>query len=737
MKKPATEQTTAGKNRWRVTRRGFLIGAGALAGTAALGVVFGLPIARRRIAGVLEDASAPGSAPATPDAWFEIQPDNRIRLFVTKVEMGQGVHTALAQLAAEDLEISVTDLDIVQGTTERPVTDSFGTGGSNSVSSMYTPLRQAAATMREMLKAEAAKKLNQPIENLEVADRGIQARGNPSLRIAFSDLRATQKAWMANVPATPPSLKPREQFKVIGQSVPRVDVPSKVNGTAVYGYDVRLEGMLYGAVLHKPTIGARLMSCDGKAAEALDGVKHVVIKEGFAGVVATSRAAAKAGVSALNPTWDRGKLWQQSEIDMINTAGGSGGVSLQLEGNPDPLLSSGDVIAAEYRTPYAIQTPLEAQAGAADVRNGKAVVYSSTQSAGVVRRNVANALGLKQEDVVVHTTYLGGGFGRKSSTEAAVEAAILSQAANAPVHVGWDRESELRNGYLRPPTHHKLRAKFGANNKVEAIEHLQASGDVLFTFFPAIAGTVLGADFGATRGAQIRYAIPNRATTAWRKALPVYSGPWRGLGAIANAFAVESFMDELAHQTKADPVQFRLDHIDGSPWGLRMRATIEAAAKAANWGSPAPAGRARGVACATDVGTTVCEIAEISLDDKNRIKVHKMWAAIDPGLVVNPDGVKAQVEGNIMWGVGSTLIEEARVEDGRISAANFDGYPLLTIKDAPQVETVLLESDGVARGIGEPGIAPVAAAIGNALFALTGKRLRQLPFTPERIAQAG
>jgi isoquinoline 1-oxidoreductase beta subunit len=168
-----------------------------------------------------------------------------------------------------------------------------------------------------------------------------------------------------------------------------------------------------------------------------------------------------------------------------------------------------------------------------------------------------------------------------------------------------------------------------------------------------------------------------------------------------------------------------------------MRATIEAAAKAANWGSPAPAGRARGVACATDVGTTVCEIAEISLDDKNRIKVHKMWAAIDPGLIVNPDGVKAQVEGNIMWGVGSTLIEEARVEDGRISAANFDGYPLLTIKDAPQVETVLLESDGVARGIGEPGIAPVAAAIGNALFALTGKRLRQLPLTPERIAQAG
>jgi isoquinoline 1-oxidoreductase subunit beta len=736
MKKQAQAATGTPKKRWRVTRRGFLIGAGALAGTVALGVTFGLPVARRRISGLLEDASAPGSASNKPDAWFEIQPDSRIRLYLTKVEMGQGVHTALTQLAAEDLDLRVSDFDVMQATTDRPDLDSFGTGGSNSVSSLYQPIRQAAATMREMLKAEAAKQLNQPLANLEIVERGVQAKGDAARRIAFADLRTTQKAWMANVPEQLPALKPRDQFKVIGQSVPRVDIPAKVTGEAIYGYDVRLEGMLYGAVLHKPTVGAKLLSCDGKAAEALDGVKKVVIKDGFAGVVATSRAAAKSGVSALNPTWDKGKLWQQAEIDALNTAGGSGGISLQLEGDPESIFRAGGVIEAEYRTPYAIQTPLEAQAGAADVKNGKATVYASTQSAGVVRREVAEALGFKPEDVLVHTTYLGGGFGRKSATEAVIEAAILSQAAGAPVHVGWDRESELRNGYLRPPTHHKLRAKLGANNKLDAMEHLQASGDVLFAFFPAIAGTVLGADFGATRGSHIRYAIPNRATTAWRKQLPVYSGPWRGLGALANAFAVDGFMDELAHAAKADPVQFRLDHIDDSPWGVRMRATIQAAAKAANWGGPVPAGRARGVACATDVNTTVCEIAEISMDAQNRITVHKFWAAIDPGLVVNPDGVKAQVEGNIMWGVGSTLIEEARIEDGRVSAANFDGYPLLTIKGAPQVETVLLESDGVVRGIGEPGIAPVAAAIGNALFALTGKRLRQIPFTPERIAAA-
>jgi isoquinoline 1-oxidoreductase beta subunit len=302
--------------------------------------------------------------------------------------------------------------------------------------------------------------------------------------------------------------------------------------------------------------------------------------------------------------------------------------------------------------------------------------------------------------------------------------------------VGWNREEELRNGYLRPPTHHVLKAKLGSDGKITAISHEQASGDVLFTFFPAIAGAILGADFGATRGAQIRYAIPNRSTTAWRKALPVPTGPWRGLGAIANAFAVESFMDELAHAAGADPLAFRLKHLGDSAWDKRMRLTLEAVAELASWGTPLPAGRARGIACATDVATTIAEIAEVSLTPEGRVRVHKFYAAMDCGRVMNPDGAKAQIEGNIMWGVGSSLLEEARVEDGRISAANFDGYPLLTIKDAPVVESVLLETDGVVRGVGEPPIAPVAAAIGNALFALTGKRLRQIPFTAERIAQA-
>jgi isoquinoline 1-oxidoreductase beta subunit len=735
--KTASSNQPKQKRRWRVTRRGFLIGAGALAGTAALGVAFGLPVLRRGVASLTEDAGGgPTRLPTEPSAWFEVLEDSRIRLYVVKVEMGQGIHTGLAQLAAEDLGIAVEDIDVVQARSDHGVADASGTGGSNSIISMYTPVRQAAATMRDMLRAEAAKRLNLPIADLEIKNRGVQARGDGARRTTFADLRATQNAWMANIPKELPALKPRAQFSVIGQPVKRVDIPAKVVGQAVYGYDVRLDGMLYGAVLHKPTVAAKLLSVDATAAKQVDGVTQVVIKDGFAGVVATSRAAAQAGVDALNATWDKGKLWQQADIDALCSVGGSGGVDIQKIGNAASAISAPGAISAEYRTPYAIQTPLEAQAGAADVKDGNATVWASTQAASVVQRDVAEALGFKPEQVVVNTTYLGGGFGRKSSTEAVIEAAVLSQAAGAPVHVGWNRESELRQGYLRPPTHHKLSAALDGNGGIAALEHQQASGDVLFTFFSSFVGSLLGADFGAYRGAMPRYNIPNRTTTVWRRDLPVYSGPWRGLGAIANAFAVESFIDELAHAAKADPAEFRLKHLGEEAWGKRMRATIEATIKASGWNEAAPAGRARGIACATDIGTTVCQVAEISLDGDGGIVVHRVTCAIDPGLAINPDSIKAQVEGNVMWGVGSTLIEEARIEDGRVSAANFDGYPLLTIKQAPRVDTILLESDGEPRGIGEPAIAPVAAAIGNALFTLTGKRLRQIPFTPERIRAA-
>lgn len=737
-----SKQTPENARRWRITRRGFLIGAGAAAGSVALGVAFGLPVLRIRVAGMLENATIPSNAPREPGAWFEILTDSRIRMFVTKAEMGQGVHTALAQFAAEELEIGLNDLEVVQASSEQGFRDSTGTSGSGSVSGMSEPLRQAAATLREMLKAQAAIQLNQPVTALVVANRGIQVKNDAARRVEFSALVTTQRQWMQQIPKEPVALKTPAEFQIIGAPVSRVDIPAKVTGRAVYGYDARAEGMLYGAVLRPPTLGATLKSVDTAEAEKIDGVVRVVRDGEFVGAIARTRAAAQTAVSTMQAQWNETKPLQQADIDALVTVGPDAGTPIQRTGDAAAALSapSAGTLTAEYRTPMAIQTPMEPQAALADVRADKATVWASTQGAQSVRSSVASAIGFKPEQVEVITTYLGGGFGRKIDIEAATEAARLSKAAGAPVHVGWTRTEELRYGYVRPSTHHVMRAQLGADGRIAAFEHRQASGDVLFALLPKaaanVAGGILGADFGATRGSMLRYDVPNVSTVIWRRSLPVRTGPWRGLGALPNAFALESFIDELAAAAGTDPLEFRLRHLPDDDWGKRMRAVLRAAADASGWGSALPSGRARGIACATDVDTVVAQVAEVSVDDAGKIRVHRVTAAMDCGLVVNPDGARAQVEGNVMWGVGSTLLEEARVEDGRFAAGNFDGYPLLTMREAPVVDAILVKSDDKIRGVGEPAIAPVAAAIGNAMFALTGKRLRQLPFTPQRVSAA-
>jgi isoquinoline 1-oxidoreductase beta subunit len=304
--------------------------------------------------------------------------------------------------------------------------------------------------------------------------------------------------------------------------------------------------------------------------------------------------------------------------------------------------------------------------------------------------------------------------------------------------VGWDRIEEMRDGFVRPLTHHQLSAILDGSGQIEALQHEQASGDTLVGVLPEAVGKILGFDFGSTRGAQIPYAIANRDTTVWRRPVPVPTGSWRGLGLTANIFAIESFIDELAHAAGAEPLQFRLDHLPGDALGMRMGAALEAAAERAGWGSSLPDDRAQGLALATDGGTVVAEVAEISLDrESGRIRVHRVVAAVDCGRTINPNGAASQIEGSVVMGTSSALLEEITVEDGRLQAGNFDRYPLIRMAEAPDVETILLEApDGKPRGLGEPPIGPIAPAIGNALFALTGVRLRRLPMTPERVKAA-
>jgi isoquinoline 1-oxidoreductase beta subunit len=725
------------KRRWRISRRGFLIGVGAAGVGLALGVTFGLPAMRLRIFDGLDSGGGFGEVPADPWAWFEVLPDSRLRLYLAKVEMGQGVHTSLAQIAAEELGVGWEDLEVMQATTRVGVQDTSGTTGSFSVSTTYEPLRQAAATLRQMLHTRAASTLGAPATQIEWRERVFVVKDTPDRQIPLGDLVATPGEWEA--PAEPVPLKAQSEFKVIGQPVKRVDIPAKVTGQAVYGYDVKAPGMKFGAILRPPTIEGKLKSVNVEQAKTMPGVHSVVVDDDFVGVVADSRRHAQGALAKIEATWDEGKLWQQAEIESFISVGGSGGISIQKSGDAAGRLRSGAVISSEYRSPFAVQTPLEAQAALADVGNGKALIWVSTQMQHAVRSEVVKATGLKEEEIEVIPTYLGGGFGRKSGFEVAVEAARLSQASGVPVHVGWTRTEELRYGYFRPPTHHKLSARLNDQGLIDAIEHQQASGDVAAQFVPGFLTTLFGADFGATRGARIPYNIAHIHTLAFRRPLAIRTGWWRGLGLLANTFAVESFIDELAHLAKEDPLAFRLAHLNrDDARQRRLAAVLEAAADRAGWGTPLAAGRARGLACCIDSDTVVAEIAEISYDaDLSKISVHSVTAAMDCGLTINPDGAKAQIEGNIMWGVGSSLIEELQVKDGRITPANFNDYPILTMKEAPHVESVLLEAgDGKPRGVGEPPIGPVAAAIGNAFFSLTGVRLRQIPFTPERIKAA-
>lgn len=713
--------------RWRPTRRGFLIGLGVLGGGLAIGIPLGLPALRLTAARFLDNASSPGSSDSDPFAWFEVTPESRLRLYLAKVEMGQGIHTALAQIGAEELGLAVADLEVVQASTHTGPNDSFGTAGSSSVSGLYDVLRQAAASLRQMLQSEAAVALSVAPEALAIQRTGFFLATQPKTGIEFAPLVARKSTW--EIPEDMPPLKAVADFQVIGTSAARLDIPAKVTGQAAYGYDMRLEGMLYGVVARPPRIEAKLTAAAEGSAMQIPGVQQVVIRDGFAGVVATSRAAARQGVSALELTWDEGKAWQQAEIDALVVIGEGGGVRVQKEGDAASLLRNGATLTAEYFTPLAAHTSMEPPAALAHVTPEKVTVWASVQSQSGTQSDVAKALGVDAEIVEVIPTYLGGGFGRKSVSEPGREAAILSQAVGAPVHVGWDRTEDLRHGFFRPPTSHRLAAMLDANGKIEAIQHKQASGDVLFAFFPAAAASVLGVDFGAWRGATIHYGgIANRETLAWRAKLPVRTASWRGLGLLPNCFAVETFMDELAHSAGQDPLAFRLAHLGDSDGDRRMAAVLQAAAEKAGWGNPLPAGRARGIACATDVDTKVAQVAEVSVEN-GRIRVHKITAAMDCGLIINPDGAAAQVQGNVMWGVGSALIESVTIQDGAVVAANFDGYPLLTMAEAPDVEVILLEAgDGKPRGVGEPAIGPVAPAIGNAVFALTGQRLRRLPF---------
>lgn len=708
------------------SRRKFMVrsavGVGVLLGAGYLT----RPIWRRSLAGFANTAETPylGNT-KTPTIWFEITADNQVILHSPKVEMGQGTFTGLAQIAADELEVDVKRMKVVHAASASNNLDAFATGGSTSISSLWQPLRELAATMREMLKIQAGRILGTDANALTVENGVVSGNGKT---LSYGEIVQQVQEW--EIPKTP-ALKDIKDYKFIGQPIPRVDLRDKVVGAPIFGMDASMPDMLYGAVVRPSSIGAKYVDADTSEAEKMPGVVKVVKEKDFVGVVAESRMEAENAKRAIKVTWDIEKEWQTEDIENMIKVGSGKAFVIQKKGRAKRILNNEeDIITAEFKSPIGAHAQIEPNGALAYVEGDKATVIISTQVVNITRTEVADRLGLDKENVNIQPAFLGGGFGRRLHTPNAVQAAVLSKAVGKPVKCFFDRKEEFQNDTFRPPTHHVLRAKLNENGMIKAFEHNVSSGDVAFgsPLLPGFAEPLLGADIGAWRGGMIQYqGIPNYRAISWRVKLPFATSWWRSLGLLANTFAIESFIDELAIKAGKDPVQFRLDQIQDDERGYRLKEVIKAVAEKAAWKDGVVDGKAMGFAASTDANTPCAQIAEVSIED-NEIKVHKVTCAIDPGIAVNPDQVRAQCEGSIIMGISASMYEKMIVKDGQLNPTIYGPYRMALMRHAPkEIDVIILENADAPGAVGEPPLGPIGAAIANAVFRLTGQRLREMP----------
>jgi isoquinoline 1-oxidoreductase subunit beta len=672
-----------------------------------------------------------GAAPEVPDGgialWFDLRPNLPIEMRVPKIEMGQGIHSALALMAAEELEIPVSQLTVRQATS----TDAFTLGsmftfGSSSVASLFEPVRLSAAMLRETLRFEAASQMGRPIEDIAMRDGFALVEKAPAALLSYEDVIAAKVGpW---VPVTSVTMKAPSDFHTIGKVTIRLDAQTKATGRAIYGYNARANDMLYGAVLRPPRFGAELTAVDGSAAITAPGLVQVVvdIPKNFAGVVAATRTQARDALAKLKPTWSGGTTNGDLDIDRLTTVSPGQGNVLDWHGDVTEAFASGEVIRAEYRTPMAAHMHMEPVAALAAVTTKTVKVWVSTQHPGSVKNDIAPEFPGHTIEVV--PTAVGGGFGRKTAQHAALEAARLSAAVGKPVHVGWTRLEDFQHGFYRPATHHVLEARL-VNGQVIGFRHQLASADIIFGRDPPPGGDttikLIGFDPGIVLGFVPPYHFKNSELRYQRVETQIPTGPWRGLGLLPNVFALESFMDHLARSAAQDPLAFRLAYLPNDDESSRLRAVLSRVAAMSGWANKS-VGQGWGLACCEDVGTAVAMVAKVKVES-GAVVVQKVFAAIDCGLVVSPGGARAQVMGSIIMGLSSTLHERLIIENGAVAQAGFEDYPILRYSEVPEIDIAFIESEAAPTGLGEPPIGPVAAAVANAVTDATGKQLSAIP----------
>jgi len=699
-----------------LSRREF-VAAGAAAG-AGLVIGFYLP-----------HGSGSPKEIFSPNAYLRITPDNKITIVVARSEMGQGVRTALPMILAEELEGDWKQIEIEQAGASTLFGDQT-TGGSASIRTTWDPMRKAGAAAREMLISAAALTWNVPRSSCTAESSHIKHAAS-GRSLSYGEL--VGKAATLPIPTDVP-LKQSKDYKIVGQRLPRVDSLAKVKGEAVFGIDFRLPGMKFALLSRCPVIGGKVSTFDDKESKKISGVSYVgKIGESAVAVGADSVWGAMEGRRVLNVTWDEGPnkdLNTAAAIASLKQAASKKGASLFSAG--DPAKASGRRISAEYELPFMAHAPMEPGNCTAHYQGTKCELWAPTQVPQDCRDSVATAVGLDPDQVKVNVTLMGGGFGRRLEHDYAVEAALVSKAINAPVKVVWTREDDMRFSTYRPASFHQLRARLDGAGFPVALTHRIVA--------PSISGqkgqpTPGNVDPDMPDEAGPVYGIPNYSIEYVMAQTPVPLGWMRSVYALQAAFALESFVDELAAAAGKDPLQYRL-HLLAKDQDLqyftttwktaRMRGVLQLAAEKAEWGKPLPAGSYRGVACFACFASYMAEVVEISME-KDEPRVHRVVAVVDCGQVVNPSILEQQIQGGIVFGLANALRAKITIEKGRVVQGNFDDYAPLRMDETPAVEVYAVPSAEAPSGIGEPSVPPVAPALCNAIYAATKKRIRALP----------
>jgi isoquinoline 1-oxidoreductase subunit beta len=701
-----------------ISRRGFL------QASAAGAVVYGfhLPLAQ----------AAPGVF--APNAFIRIAGDGQVTLVMPQVEMGQGVYTSISMIMAEEMDADFDHLTLEHAPPDEthyanPMLGMQATGNSNSIRAFWKPLRTAGATARAMLVMAAAQQWGVDAASCSTAaSQVVHAASGRKLGYGALAGRAAGMTPPANVP-----LKDPKNFTLIGKPLKRLDTPDKVNGKAVYGIDAMPPRVKFATLAASPVFGGKVAHVDDSKAKVIPGVRQVVVLDDLVAVVADHMWAAKKGLAALAITWNGGAYANLDSAQIwndIRQASTHKGVVAKIAGDADKALGDGDKLEAAYELPFLAHATMEPLNCTVHATADSCELWIGTQIMARVQSTVAQTLGLPVEKVTVHQHLIGGGFGRRLEPDMAIKAARIAQRVDGPVKVVYTREEDIQHDMYRPVYRDLLAASL-KDGKIDGWTHRITGAAVMARFAPPAFQH--GIDIDAVDSAvDIPYDIANKRIEYVRREPPaIPTGFWRGVGPNNNVFAIESFIDELAHKAGKDPVAFRVAMLEGTP---RLKSAVQLAAQKSGWGGALPARTGRGIAAQVSFASFIATICEAEVDENGEVRIHRVTSVVDTGIAVNPDTIVAQLQGGLIFGLTAALFGEITIDKGRVQQSNFHDYRMLRINEVPRIEVHLVKSGEAPGGIGETGTTAGPPSLGNALYAATGIRLRRLPIDRDVLA---